>query len=412
VSGLRRSRRLAVSHSNKEEKEEESESSDEGERDHGDKEDDSKLVRSAMRKRPLASTAAASASNRRRRSPSTSEEEEEESSDDDGSNNSSNGMDKTKDIVSENQTITTTIITTDGSGGDGCRPMDDGGGSSVTVSQSSQENAVLPSHTPSQTPTDTPTPSHSTNEEINYTICHTTPEMKQHELQQHKQSEGNTIRNPLHGEAESKNMTPPTVQATPNISWNPAGLHPQFGPTGHAPYPPIYNKLHPIAGYTHQHQLATPNYPYQMHYWSSPSGDVPQGHHPSSHHIPRNWLPPGQTGGKMEGKMMPYYNQSDQLHLHGGVAFPPQSTGVHSHGDRSLAYGFEPPHPSLVPPHMWQQPQIPHHAPFHPLVPHPHLAPQGLWAYPHGAGHAHHLAMGRQQATPIDRHKLSENQKQ
>ena len=269
---------------------------------------------------------------------------------------------------------------------------------------------ISPSESPSQ---DQP---HS---EVNYTICHGTPETRKAangpvQPPPRRQVEGGQqqpVLSPKSGSGEVTPVPESRIQTQaqspghdPPPTWPPPAQYPHPIPGG---YPAMYGRH---IAYPHASQTSA-NYPYLPYPWPHPphaasqqgGADIQHAYHPQHMHPtvgspPLPWptaprqVSPTQTSSRDLGKQ-PQLMSEAMSHQPVSGHLPPQpghplSYSHHpAHDPSSYPYGFESRHPSLA--HIWPPTQI-SHPPLHPLISAPHLAAsQSLW-YPHP--HAHHPA--------------------
>lgn len=254
---------------------------------------------------------------------------------------------------------------------------------------------------------DSPVQYQSRAEEVNYTICHGTPETRKaasSQVQKKQQVEaGQQMLSPSQPTSEVSQAHEQRSQAEAQspvqdpASWTPAQYpHPMA-----AGYPSMYGRH---LAYPHVSQAGA-NYPYPIPYpWPHPPHAHHQGGadiqhafhgqhvHPTVGSPPLPWptgprqVIPTQTSSREISKQ---HVISEGMSHQPGSTHPPHPSGhplCFSHHpphdpSTSFHYGFESRHPSLA--HMWSPAQLPHPQ-LHALMPAaPHLAAsQGLW-YPH-----------------------------
>ena len=402
---LRRSKRLAKTKedSEKEEEEKEDEEEEEEEDEEEEEEERPKLIRSAVRKKrsplvpddistPSSDDVTSSASE------CNEEEEEEEKEEQPLAKHSPSVSPRYHDEEThERERLSSHEATPQP------RPPE-----SSYIAPSNQTPVQTPAGTPNQPPS---------KEDVNYTICHGTPEMRLPSVSDVDHTPSSSQMHPQAsiGQHSSIVMATSGTVSTGHVTWSSGFPHSQL----HNAYPQIYSKLHPSAPtamYPHQ------PYPYQVTYpWPHPPEHPDHAHQlsvaPAA--LPSNWPAPptkdvgGKTSSGSSLSRPHYYSSSGKhsssaSHHHlppGHFPFPPQPPG--GGGGVNPAYGFESHHSSLAAAaHVWPPHQMPHPQ-LHSLVPaaapHPaaHLAPQGIpWsAYPRHlqapVGGHHHLGMER-----------------
>ena len=432
---LRRSKRLAKTKddSEEEESEDEEEEEEEEEEEDNEKRDKSKLVRSSVR---------------RRRSPLVPDDISTPSSDDATSSASESNREQEEEEVMEEGKEEKGEVEEEAPNSPSPPPNDSPQSVKslhMTTPQPRPSEHIDPSHvapsnqTPLHTPAGTPNQPPS-KEEVNYTICHGTPETRLSSADiEHTSGAASSQTRPQppivtqHGSvvmATSGNIS------TGHMTWSGGFPHSQL----HGPYPQLYNKIQP-PGAVYPHQP----YPYQVTYpWPHPPEHMEHPHQlsitPAA--LQGNWPTPPSTyhqtkdvGNKTSSSSLSsrshYYSStgkhsSASSHHHLASATPshfpfPQPGGG---GSVNPQYSFESHHPSLAAAaHVWPSHQLPHPQ-LHSLVPaaaaaaHPtHLTPQGIpWSpYPRHlqghvgvGGHHHHLNIGQDRISVIDKSKTKE----
>ena len=404
--GLRRSRRLAKVP--EEEKEKESESEEEESEEEDDEEEDeemeekvSSLDRSVVRKRPTATLSSPAAD-----SASSSDESSQDESEEDEQTQEDLPPPSKQPKLAEEQTKSSKPAKPPPSS----QP-------SPPSHENRQEPVLNKKNIPRPQETSNPTTPHDDqvplsagpnntpdtlrSSDVNYTICHGTPEgmaktpegvakAKDSKLAHTTSSVSTTV-------ATRSSEKPSQQQTVQQQQRWPPNLPSQFNPPGS--YPQLYK--HPMAAYGHAPQHMAPgNYPYHLPYpWPHPQhpgiGHHEHGSPAVSSPVPVPWSGTSTTSAPPlnDPKMsMQRFVQKGSGHermpgAQHGLQSSRQSVQFPHLTDSGYPPGFDPHHPAIAT-QMWQQSaQMQHPA----LMNHAHLAAQ--WGYPQPPHYPNHMGM-------------------